>query len=122
MSAANPYGDSLFHSDSASVLINAKKDVEKEMEALKVLKEQYSYNVSNTTKVGDEGELEDAENAQDSVSEDDSDDDSDRKGNVSCQIYYFTISRTCVTNYFYIFDILQKKTRRKQPWVVNWKR
>ncbi|KAG5316961.1 KI21A protein, partial [Acromyrmex heyeri] len=76
VSAANPYGDSSFHSDSASVLIDAKKDVEKEIETLRTLKEQYS---SNTIKSVDEGEIDDAENAQDSVSEDDSDDDSDRK-------------------------------------------
>ncbi|KAG5317410.1 KI21A protein, partial [Pseudoatta argentina] len=76
VTAANPYGDSSFHSDSASVLIDAKKDVEKEIETLRTLKEQYS---SNTIKSVDEGEIDDAENAQDSVSEDDSDDDSDRK-------------------------------------------
>ncbi|KAG5345472.1 KI21A protein, partial [Acromyrmex charruanus] len=76
VSAANPYGDSSFHSDSASVLIDAKKDVEKEIETLRILKEQYS---SNTIKSVDEGEIDDAENAQDSISEDDSDDDSDRK-------------------------------------------
>ncbi|KAG5313411.1 KI21A protein, partial [Acromyrmex insinuator] len=76
VSAANPYGDSSFHSDSASVLIDAKRDVEKEIETLRTLKEQYS---SNTIKSVDEGEIDDAENAQDSVSEDDSDDDSDRK-------------------------------------------
>ncbi|EZA53931.1 hypothetical protein DMN91_012103 [Ooceraea biroi] len=79
VNAANPYGDSSFHSDSASVLLDAKRDVEKEIEALKALKEQHSYNASNAVKPMDEGEIEDAENAQDSVSEDDSDDDSDRK-------------------------------------------
>lgn len=60
-------------------MIDAKRDVEKEIEALRALKEQYSHG-SNTTKSVDEGEIDDAENAQDSVSEDDSDDDSDRKG------------------------------------------
>jgi len=59
------------------VLIDAKKDVEKEIEALKVLREQYSGSMSAKT---DEGEMDDTENGQDSVSEDDSDDDSDRKG------------------------------------------
>ncbi|XP_072757239.1 kinesin-like protein KIF21A isoform X4 [Anoplolepis gracilipes] len=78
VSAANPYGDSSFHSDSVTVLIDAKKDVEKEMETLKALKEQYSHS-SITAKSVDEGEIDYAENAQDSVSEDDSDDDSDRK-------------------------------------------
>ncbi|XP_018374137.1 PREDICTED: kinesin-like protein KIF21A isoform X3 [Trachymyrmex cornetzi] len=78
VNAANPYGDSSFHSDSASVLIDAKRDVEKEIETLRTLKEQYSHS-GNTIKSVDEGEIDDAENAQDSVSEDDSDDDSDRK-------------------------------------------
>ncbi|XP_012061286.1 PREDICTED: kinesin-like protein KIF21A [Atta cephalotes] len=77
VSAANPYGDSSFHSDSTSVLIDAKRDVEKEIETLRTLKEQYSH--SNIIKSMDEAEIDDAENAQDSVSEDDSDDDSDRK-------------------------------------------
>jgi len=49
------------------------------MEALKTLKEQYTYN-TNIIKSADEGEVEDTENTQDFVSEDDSDDDSDRKG------------------------------------------
>ncbi|XP_025995479.1 kinesin-like protein KIF21A isoform X2 [Solenopsis invicta] len=75
VNAANPYGDSSFHSDSASVLIDAKRDVEKEMETLRALKEQYS--AGNTIKPDEE--IDDTENAQDSVSEDDSDDDSDRK-------------------------------------------
>jgi len=61
------------------VLIDAKKDIEKEMETLKTLKEQYTYN-TNIIKSADEGEIEDTENTQDSASEDDSDDDSDRKG------------------------------------------
>ncbi|XP_011696601.1 PREDICTED: kinesin-like protein KIF21A isoform X2 [Wasmannia auropunctata] len=79
VNAANPYGDSSsFHSDSATVLIDAKRDVEKEIEALRALKEQYSHG-GNITKSVDEGEMDDTENAQDSVSEDESDDDSDRK-------------------------------------------
>lgn len=53
------------------------------MEALRALKEQYSHG-GNTTKSVDEGEIDDTENAQDSVSEDDSDDDSDRKGTFKC--------------------------------------
>ncbi|XP_032663629.1 kinesin-like protein KIF21A isoform X2 [Odontomachus brunneus] len=78
VNAANPYGDSSFHSDSATVLVDAKKDLEKEIETWKALKEQYGQsNVS--VKAVDEGEIDDTENAQDSVSEDDSDDDSDRK-------------------------------------------
>ncbi|KAL6259324.1 hypothetical protein P5V15_009240 [Pogonomyrmex californicus] len=78
VNAANPYGDSSYHSDSISVLIDAKRDVEKEMEMLKALKEQYSHS-GNAIKSMDEGEIDDTENVQDSVSEDDSDDDSDRK-------------------------------------------
>lgn len=79
VNAANPYGDSSFHSDSSTVLSDAKRDLEKEIETWKTLKEQYSH--SNTSvKAADEGEIDDTENAQDSVSEDDSDDDSDRKG------------------------------------------
>lgn len=77
--AANPYGDSSFHFDSASVLSDAKKDVEKEIETLKALKEQYVHSGNTSAKSADEGE-DDAENAQDSGSEDDSEDDSDRKG------------------------------------------
>lgn len=61
------------------MLIDAKRDVEKEIETLRALKGQYSHG-GNTTKSVDEGEIDDSENAQDSVSEDDSDDDSDRKG------------------------------------------
>ncbi|XP_020295594.1 kinesin-like protein KIF21A isoform X2 [Pseudomyrmex gracilis] len=77
--AANPYGDSSFHFDPASVLSDAKKDVEKEIETLKALKEQYAHSSNTSVKsTVDEGE-DDAENAQDSGSEDDSEDDSDRK-------------------------------------------
>lgn len=53
------------------------------MEVLRALKEQYSHG-GNITKSVDEGEIDDTENAQDSVSEDDSDDDSDRKGTFKC--------------------------------------
>lgn len=71
-------------------MVDAKKDLEKEIETWKALKEQYSQsNVS--VKAVDEGEIDDTENAQDSVSEDDSDDDSDRKGTLRyitlCYIY-----------------------------------
>lgn len=69
------------------MLIDAKRDVEKEIEALRALKEQYSHS-GNTTKSTDEGEIDDTENAQDSVSEDDSDDDSDRKGTFKHISYY----------------------------------
>lgn len=69
------------------MLNDAKRDVEKEIETLKTLKEQYSHSV--TAKSIDEGEIEDVENAQDSVSEDDSDDDSDRKGMFKCSLTFF---------------------------------
>lgn len=69
------------------MLIDAKKDVEKEIETLKALKEQYSGSI--TTIKSDEGEIDDGENAQDSVSEDDSDDDSDRKGMFKCRMLHF---------------------------------
>lgn len=78
-------------------MIDAKRDVEKEIETLRTLKEQYSHG-GNTIKTVDEGEIDDSENAQDSVSEDDSDDDSDRKGTFKricsvcelCRIYVYT--------------------------------
>lgn len=53
------------------------------------MKEQYSHTGSITAKSVDEGEIDDAENAQDSVSEDDSDDDSDRKGMFKYSMLYF---------------------------------
>jgi len=77
-------------------LIDAKKDVEKEIETLRTLKEQYSH--SNIIKSMDEAEIDDAENAQDSVSEDDSDDDSDRKG--MFKYIYFTYT-LYFSNIFY---------------------
>ncbi|XP_076165090.1 kinesin-like protein 31E isoform X2 [Ptiloglossa arizonensis] len=81
VNAANPYGDSgyMFHSDSTSVLNDAKKELQKEIDALTALKEQQAYTSSTTGKTGDEGEGDDTEVGQDSASEDDSDDDSDRK-------------------------------------------
>lgn len=68
-------------------MIDAKRDVEKEIETLRALKDQYS---GNTIKSVDEGEIDDAENAQDSVSEDDSDDDSDRKGTFKYIYFIYT--------------------------------
>lgn len=70
------------------MLIDAKRDVEKEMETLRILKGQYG---GNTTRSVDEGEIDDVENAPDSVSEDDSDDDSDRKGTFDASILLFVI-------------------------------
>lgn len=79
------------------MLIDAKKDVEKEIETLKALKEQYSH-TNVTAKSVDEGEIDDAENAQDSVSEDDSDDDSDRKGMFKCSMLHFLhVYGSCIT-------------------------
>ncbi|XP_076656958.1 kinesin-like protein 31E isoform X4 [Halictus rubicundus] len=79
VNAANPYGDSgyVFQSDSTSVLNDAKKDLQKEMETLTALKEQQSYSGNTANK--EEGEGDDAEVGQESASEDDSDNDSDRK-------------------------------------------
>ncbi|KOC64824.1 Kinesin-like protein KIF21A, partial [Habropoda laboriosa] len=81
VNAANPYGDSgyIFHSDSTSVLSDAKKEVQKEIETLTALKGQQIHTINTASKMGDEGEGDDVEAGQDSVSEDDSDDDSDRK-------------------------------------------
>lgn len=75
------------------MLIDAKRDVEKEIEALKALKEQYSGNIIQIKPV-DEGEMDDTENGQDSVSEDDSDDDSDRKGTQNVllfTVFFYTL-------------------------------
>lgn len=82
VNAANPYGDSsyILQSDSSSVLIDAKKELQKEVEALAALKEQQMQSANTTNKAVDETEIDDTENGQDSISEDDSDDDSDRKG------------------------------------------
>ncbi|XP_076638046.1 kinesin-like protein 31E isoform X3 [Colletes latitarsis] len=81
VNAANPYGDSgyIFQSDSTSVLNDAKKELQKEMDALTALKEQQAYGTNTASKTGDEGEGDDTEVGQDTASEDDSDDDSDRK-------------------------------------------
>ncbi|XP_043255529.1 kinesin-like protein KIF21A isoform X2 [Colletes gigas] len=66
-------------SDSTSVLNDAKKELQKEMDALTALKEQQAYGTNTASKTGDEGEGDDTEVGQDTASEDDSDDDSDRK-------------------------------------------
>ncbi|XP_033324332.1 kinesin-like protein 31E isoform X1 [Megalopta genalis] len=81
VNAANPYGDSgyVFQNDSTSVLNDAKKELQKEIETLSALKEQQAYSGNTANKVSEEGEGDDAEVVQDSASEDDSDDDSDRK-------------------------------------------
>ncbi|XP_066599552.1 kinesin-like protein KIF21A isoform X2 [Prorops nasuta] len=81
MNAANPYNDSTYicHSDSSSVLMDAKKEVQRDLDALKALKkEQQSLNSSNASKAS-EDDNEDNENGQESMSDEDSDDDSDRK-------------------------------------------
>lgn len=82
VNAANPYGDSgyIFHSDSTSLLSDAKKELQKEIDALTALKEQQASTTNSSIKTGDDGEGDDTEIGQDSASEDDSDDDSDRKG------------------------------------------
>ncbi|XP_054010629.1 kinesin-like protein KIF21A isoform X2 [Hylaeus anthracinus] len=81
VNAANPYGDSgyIFHSDSPSVLNDAKKELQKEIDALTLLKEQQAYVTNTVSKTVDEAEGEDTEVGQDFASDDDSDDDTDRK-------------------------------------------
>ncbi|XP_058799695.1 kinesin-like protein KIF21A isoform X2 [Phymastichus coffea] len=78
--AGNPYTVSdmshVLHSDSSSVLIEAKRELQKEKALLASLKQQ-TQTISN--KDGEDAEMEDAENGQESMSEDESDDDSDRK-------------------------------------------
>ncbi|KZC06514.1 Kinesin-like protein KIF21B, partial [Dufourea novaeangliae] len=65
VNAANPYGDSGYvcQSDSTSVLSDAKKELQKEIQTLTALKEQqvYSGNVGNKT--GEDTEEEDEEEA-----------------------------------------------------------
>lgn len=99
VNAANPYGDSgyIFHSDSTSVLSDAKKEVQKEIETLTALKEQHTHVTNIASKTGDEAEGDDTETGQDSVSEDDSDDDSDRKG--IFYVYTRTRTRICISHY-----------------------
>lgn len=80
--AGNPYNASdmshVLHNDSSSVLIDAKRELQKEKALLASLKQQTQ---NNSNKDGEDAEMEDAENGrEESMSEDDSDDDSDRKG------------------------------------------
>lgn len=54
--------------------------MQKEIDTLTALKEQQAHTTNIVSKTGEEGEGDDAEIGQDSASEDESDDDSDRKG------------------------------------------
>lgn len=79
-------------------MVDAKKDLEKEIETWKALKEQYGQS-NASVKAVDEGEIDDTENAQDSVSEDDSDDDSDRKGTLRYTLCYrYTVKQNICTS------------------------
>lgn len=80
-SSSNPYVDTtsyIINSDSASVLNEAKRELQKEMENLATLKNLRSQNVNKEDNDGEE-----VENGQSSLSDDDSDDESDRKGKKS---------------------------------------
>ncbi|XP_015597842.1 kinesin-like protein KIF21A isoform X2 [Cephus cinctus] len=81
VNAAHPYGDSsyILHSDSSSLLVDAKKELQKEIDALVTLKEQQSHNANVSSKEAEDAEADDNENGQESMTDDDSDDDSDRK-------------------------------------------
>ncbi|XP_063982533.1 kinesin-like protein KIF21A isoform X1 [Diachasmimorpha longicaudata] len=70
--AANPYSEpSYAFGDSSSVLADAKRELQKEMDTLAALKGQQNNDEDN--------EADGAENGQESMSDDESDDDSDRK-------------------------------------------
>ncbi|XP_043277094.1 kinesin-like protein KIF21A isoform X2 [Venturia canescens] len=78
----NSYSDSsyAFQGDSSSVLVEAKKELQKERDALAALKEQQSQSTGMSIRVDDDDvEADNTENGQESLSEDDTDDDSDRK-------------------------------------------
>ncbi|XP_012258571.2 kinesin-like protein KIF21A isoform X3 [Athalia rosae] len=82
VNAANPYGESsyVFHSDSSSVLVEAKKELQKEISTLAILKGQHGPNSNTSPRMdGEDGEHEENDNVQESMSEDESEDDSDRK-------------------------------------------
>lgn len=77
--ASNPYAAEMQH--SSSLLLDAKKELQKEKALLASLKNQQGQNINNTSgKDGEDAEMKDAENGHESMSEDESDDDSDRKG------------------------------------------
>ncbi|XP_014212531.1 kinesin-like protein KIF21A isoform X2 [Copidosoma floridanum] len=78
--ASNPYATDVSHNnDSSSLLLDAKKELQKEKALLASLKNQQAQNSNMTGKDTEDADMEDAENGQESMSEDESDDDSDRK-------------------------------------------
>ncbi|XP_008211274.1 kinesin-like protein KIF21A isoform X4 [Nasonia vitripennis] len=79
--ASNPYGDMshVIHNDSSSILLDAKKELQREKALLASLKNQQAQNSNMSSRDGDDGDMDDTENGQESMSEDESDDDSDRK-------------------------------------------
>ena len=82
VNTSNPYSESSYviHSDSSSILNDAKRELQKEIDLLAALKEQQTLNSTISSKEGEDGDNDDTENGQESMSEDESDDDSDRKG------------------------------------------
>lgn len=76
----NSYSDAsyAFQGESSSVLVEAKKELQKERDALAALKEQQSQSTGMRPDE-DDPEADNTENGQESLSEDDSEDDSDRK-------------------------------------------
>ncbi|XP_046473383.1 kinesin-like protein KIF21A isoform X2 [Neodiprion pinetum] len=82
VNAANLYGEPsyVFHNDSSSVLAEAKKELQKEINTLAALKEQHTPNSNTSAKVeGEDGEQEENDNVHEFMSEDESEDDADRK-------------------------------------------
>ena len=64
-----------------SLLLDAKKELQKEKALLANLKsQQASLNSNMSIRNGEDPDMEDTENGQESMSEDESDDDSERKG------------------------------------------
>ncbi|XP_012275949.1 kinesin-like protein KIF21A [Orussus abietinus] len=82
MNANNSYADSssILHSDSSSILIEAKRDLEKEIETLANLKKQRAQHDVETAEKEEYNEANETGSGQESSSEEDSADDAARKG------------------------------------------
>ncbi|XP_014239134.1 kinesin-like protein KIF21A isoform X2 [Trichogramma pretiosum] len=86
--ASNPYNNDtmshVLHGDSASLIMDAKKELQKEKALLASLKNQQSHNSNISPRESggggdaDDGDMDDTENGHESMSEDESDDE-DRK-------------------------------------------
>jgi hypothetical protein len=70
----------VLHDDSSSLILDAKKELQKEKALVASLKNQQAQNSNVVAREGEEGDMDDTEIGQESMSEDDSEDDSDRKG------------------------------------------